>query len=62
MKLSERHICVQQCVRSLVFNNIKIGLITFWPCLHFISSKFEELIQRIFKELNRWVLFFDNGR
>ena len=28
------------CVRSLVFNNIKIRLITFWPCLHFISSKF----------------------
>ena len=45
MKLSDRHICVQQgfemhvYVRSLVFNNIKIRLITFWPCLHFISSK-----------------------
>ena len=34
----------------------------FWPCLYFISSKFEKLIQWIFKQLHRRMLFVDNGR
>ena len=55
MKLSDRHICVQQgfemhLLGLLYFYNINIRLITFWPCLHFISSKFEKLIQWIYKE------------